>query len=267
MAARDDGTGAARRRRERRLRAMLRHQRVAVAMELATVRHHSFQRAPLVDQSVQVGVPWIHDFGLSEASDEAYVPSVPTAPTPVFEYVASGPVTEFMAPVPAPVFEHAAPGLVTEVLAPVPAPVAEYFSPAPAVHATHALVDDFSTSPAVLSASALVNEYETSAPVIESAASAPVEHETSAMHATVVQFLQVPHMQDPQLQIIEKSVEFLANRLDQRGEVYAGGTSEVPGAVSSSSLISPDTAGHGVFSHFFPTSKKCEGSLAGDTFS
>ena len=169
------GTGAARRRRERRLRAMLLHQRVAVAMELATVRHHSFQRAPLVDQGVQVSVPWIHDFGLSEASDEAYVPSVPATPATVFEYVSSGPVTE-------------------EVLAPVSAPVAEYFAPAPAVHATHALLDDFSSSPAVLTASAPVNVYETSAPVIESAASAPVEHETSAMHAPVVQFVQVPHM-------------------------------------------------------------------------
>ena len=36
-----DGAGAARRRRERRLRAMLRHERQTVAMELAAALHHS----------------------------------------------------------------------------------------------------------------------------------------------------------------------------------------------------------------------------------
>ena len=36
-----DGAGAAKRRRERRLRAMLRHERQTVAMELAAALHHS----------------------------------------------------------------------------------------------------------------------------------------------------------------------------------------------------------------------------------
>ena len=47
MAARDDaggGTGSARRRRERRLRSHLRHERMAVAMALAECMHHSSQR-------------------------------------------------------------------------------------------------------------------------------------------------------------------------------------------------------------------------------
>ena len=47
MAERDDaggGTGSARRRRERRLRSMLRHERMAVAMALAESLHHSGQR-------------------------------------------------------------------------------------------------------------------------------------------------------------------------------------------------------------------------------
>ena len=47
MAARDDaggGTGSARRRRERRLRSFLRHERTSVAMALAESTHHSAQR-------------------------------------------------------------------------------------------------------------------------------------------------------------------------------------------------------------------------------
>ena len=47
MAARVDaggGTGFARRRRERRLRSHLRHERMAVALALAESLHHSAQR-------------------------------------------------------------------------------------------------------------------------------------------------------------------------------------------------------------------------------
>ena len=47
MGERDDaggGTGSARRRRERRLRSHLRHERMAVAMALAESTHHSAQR-------------------------------------------------------------------------------------------------------------------------------------------------------------------------------------------------------------------------------
>ena len=44
--ARDAGTSAARRRRERRLRSMLRHERMTVAMALAEMTHHSAPRRP-----------------------------------------------------------------------------------------------------------------------------------------------------------------------------------------------------------------------------
>ena len=47
MAARDGadgGTGSARRRRERRLRSWLKHERMAIAAVLATVTHHSFRK-------------------------------------------------------------------------------------------------------------------------------------------------------------------------------------------------------------------------------
>ena len=44
--ARDCGTSAVRRRRERRLRSMLRHERMTVAMALAEVTHHSAPRRP-----------------------------------------------------------------------------------------------------------------------------------------------------------------------------------------------------------------------------
>ena len=42
--AQGGGTGSARRRRERRLRSMLRHERMTVAMALAEKLHHSAQR-------------------------------------------------------------------------------------------------------------------------------------------------------------------------------------------------------------------------------
>ena len=41
MGARDDGEGAARRRRERRLRSWLKHERQSVAMSLSEYKHHS----------------------------------------------------------------------------------------------------------------------------------------------------------------------------------------------------------------------------------
>ena len=47
--------GAARRRRDRRLRAFLKHERMAVAMNMATIHHHSFMKSAVVDVGVQVG--------------------------------------------------------------------------------------------------------------------------------------------------------------------------------------------------------------------
>ena len=49
--------GAARRRRNRRLRAFLKHERMTVAMNLATLQHHSFMKSAVVDVGVQVGSP------------------------------------------------------------------------------------------------------------------------------------------------------------------------------------------------------------------
>ena len=49
--------GAARRRRDRRLRAFLKHERMSVAMNMATVQHHSFMKSAVVDFCVQVGSP------------------------------------------------------------------------------------------------------------------------------------------------------------------------------------------------------------------
>ena len=50
--------GAARRRRDRRLRAFLKHERLAVAMNKATIHHHSFMKSAVMDVSVQVGSPF-----------------------------------------------------------------------------------------------------------------------------------------------------------------------------------------------------------------
>ena len=49
--------GAARRRRDRRLRAFLKHERMAVAMNLATIQHHSFLKSGVVNVGVQEGSP------------------------------------------------------------------------------------------------------------------------------------------------------------------------------------------------------------------
>ena len=72
MAARDDaggGTQCARRRRERRLRSHLRHERMAVAMALAESTHHSAQR----QKTARVG---------GEARDalHGHVPEAPLSP-------------------------------------------------------------------------------------------------------------------------------------------------------------------------------------------
>ena len=40
--------GAARRRRDRRLRAFLKHERLSVAMNMATVQHHSYMKSAVV---------------------------------------------------------------------------------------------------------------------------------------------------------------------------------------------------------------------------
>ena len=49
--------GAARRRTDRRLRAFLKHERMAVVMNLAAFQHHSFMKSAVVDVGVQVGSP------------------------------------------------------------------------------------------------------------------------------------------------------------------------------------------------------------------
>ena len=54
---------AARRRRDRRLRAFLKHERMAVAMNMATIHHHSFMKSAVVDVSVQVGSPCAQSTG------------------------------------------------------------------------------------------------------------------------------------------------------------------------------------------------------------
>ena len=59
MSARDDadgGTGSARRRRERRLRSMLRHEQQSIRLALATFTHHSAQRQKMARAGERVRV-------------------------------------------------------------------------------------------------------------------------------------------------------------------------------------------------------------------
>ena len=73
--------GGAARRRERRLRAFLRHEQPSLAMQTATVSHHSWRRAGRADASTQT------------VSYSAPAPVVEhAAPAPVFEYAAPAPV-------------------------------------------------------------------------------------------------------------------------------------------------------------------------------
>ena len=68
--------GAARRRRNRRLRAFLKHERMTVAMNLASIQHHSYMKSAVVDVGVQVGSPV----------------------APVIEHMSSAPVIGSLAP-------------------------------------------------------------------------------------------------------------------------------------------------------------------------
>ena len=45
----------------------LKHVRVTVSMNLATVQHHSFMKSTVVEVGVQVGSPLRYDHGLSSA--------------------------------------------------------------------------------------------------------------------------------------------------------------------------------------------------------
>ena len=91
--------GSARRRRERTRRSLWRRELVSIKMTVLCATYHFAQQYAHVGQGVQVGVPWILDFELSEASDESPVieyvaPTLAVTPdesTPVTEYVASAP--------------------------------------------------------------------------------------------------------------------------------------------------------------------------------
>ena len=101
--------------------------------------HHCFQRAHHVDQGVQVGASWVHDFEMSEPSDDSAVIEYVapehavtyTASAPMFEHASSTPDVTFLAPVPmikhmsfAPDNTYAAPARLA------PAPVTENIAPA-----------------------------------------------------------------------------------------------------------------------------------------
>ena len=126
--------GAARRRRNRRLRAFLKHERLTVAMNLATVQHHSHMKSAVVDVCVQVGSPLapVTEF-VAPAPAVTYAAPAPVvgyvAPALAVTYAAPAPVIDYFAP--APSVTHAAPASVFEYVA--PAPVLEYIAPAPAV--------------------------------------------------------------------------------------------------------------------------------------
>ena len=87
--------GAARRRRDRRLRAFVKHERLAVAMNLATVQHHSHMKSAVVDVGVQVGSPLPVTELVTPAPAVSYA-----APAPVVGFVSPAPAVTYAAPAP-----------------------------------------------------------------------------------------------------------------------------------------------------------------------
>ena len=88
---------------------------------------------------VQVGVPWIHDFEMSEASDESPVIEC-VAPAPAATCAELSPAIEYVAPapavtcaIPAPVIDDATPSPMIEYIKPAPSVIkdtpSEQFSP------------------------------------------------------------------------------------------------------------------------------------------
>ena len=118
MAARDDaagGTSCARRRRERRLRSMLRHERMAVAMALAEALHHS-SGLEVMERAQHAALRG------QKTGTRAGV----AGPAPVVDYVAPAPA---VAPFSAPVVSFEA-----------PAPVVGYVAPRTCCHAMQRLL-------------------------------------------------------------------------------------------------------------------------------
>ena len=83
--------GAARRRRDRRLRAFLKHERLA-AMNMATIHHHSFMKSAVVDVSVQVGSPFapVTEYVALAPAVTLSVPSLQLRPAYTSATVAAG---------------------------------------------------------------------------------------------------------------------------------------------------------------------------------
>ena len=143
------GPTSARRRRERRIRSLFRHEQMAIKMAVVSAQHHSAQRCCTI----------------ATQTDDLLASS--------FAATAASPMVEYVAPVsPAPVFGYVAPALAVTYAA--PAPVVGYVAPAPAVTyvAPAPVTDDVAPAPSVsYSAPAPVFEYV--APVLVSEYIAP----------------------------------------------------------------------------------------------
>ena len=123
------GPTSARRRREKRIRSLFRHEQMAIKMAVVTAQHHSAQRCCTIASQTVV----------------EYVDPAPVVPAPVTEFVATAPAVTYAAPAPvvgydapAPAVTYAPPAPVIGFVAPAPsvtfaapAPVFEYVAPAP----------------------------------------------------------------------------------------------------------------------------------------
>ena len=196
------GAGSARRRRERRLRCMLRHERQTVAMALAEQLHHSANRverdaaprrqttraregevreehhalrgqtrplpgmrpAPVQEPRPQVGIQRHRVIGYELVLN----PVVPQMAEQLVEVSLPALAVEYISPAPA-VFQASSPAAEHHALAPAvipaPAPVVENIAPAPAVlQAPTPVVENIAPAPAVFhSPTPVVEKYCTRA--------------------------------------------------------------------------------------------------------
>ena len=108
---------SARRRRERRIRSLFRHEQMAIKMAVVTAQHHSAQRCCTI--ATQTVVSPSATYAASAALPMVeYVDPAPVVPAPVTEYVATATAVTYAAP--APVDGYVAPTPAVTYAAPAP---------------------------------------------------------------------------------------------------------------------------------------------------
>ena len=115
--------GPAARRRDRRLRQWLRHERLSIRMNVAEMRHHSAAQLTYIHVGTQTVSPVIEYVAPAPVMTDITSLLKPPVPLVLTEYVAPAPAATYAA--------TASPVTVTEDVA--PAPAVSYTTPAPVI--------------------------------------------------------------------------------------------------------------------------------------